>query len=197
MDRGGAVSEAVNAIRQGRVEGLQDLIRMYELPALRLAFSITGDRELAEEVVSEAFMRLWKGASSYHPDRPFGPWFYRIVTNRAVAAVRHSMRWKLGGLLPSPAKDAADPGPGPEELAIRRHERSRIAAAVKLLPPEQRAAIFLRYYLDLSEPQIAEVLGWPLGSVKSRLHLARARLKHQLLPEAGERSSCQAQGGIS
>ena len=67
MDRDEAASEAVNAICQGRLEGLQDLIRLYELPALRLAFSITGDRQLAEEVASEAFMRLWKAAKSYQP----------------------------------------------------------------------------------------------------------------------------------
>jgi RNA polymerase sigma-70 factor (ECF subfamily) len=94
-------------------------------------------------------------------------------------------------------RDAADPGPGPEGLAIRKEEQSVISAALRLLPPEQRAAVFLRYYLDMSEPQIAEVLGRPLGTVKSRLHLARTRLKEELRAEVGENRAYQAEGGTS
>ncbi len=197
MDQSEAESQAVKALREGRPEGLQELIRMYELPALRLAFSVTGDRQLAEDVVSEAFVRLWKAAKRFNPDRPFGPWFYRIVTNRAVTASGRTGRWSLSGLVPSALRDAADPGPGPEELAIKKDEQSFILATLRLLPPEQRAAVFLRYYLDMSEPQIAEVLGRPLGSVKSGLHLARTRLKRQLRPEAHENRAYRAEGGTS
>ena len=197
MDRTEAESQAVQALRKGRPEGLRELIRIYELPALRLAFSIIGDRQLAEDAVAEAFVRLWRAAKRYNPDRPFGPWFYRIVTNRAVSAAGGRARWSLSGLLPPLLRDAADPEPGPEELAIRKDEQSFISAALRVLPPQQRAAVFLRYYLDMSEPQIADVLGKPLGSVKSGLHLARTRLKQELRPEADANGARQAEGGTS
>ena len=197
MEPSEAESQAVRAFRQGRPEGLRELIRMHELPALRLAFSITGDRQLAEDVVSEAFARAWKAARRFNPSRPFGPWFYRIVTNRAMTVSGRTGRWSLSGLLPSSLRDAPDPEAGPEELVIRKDERSWISAALRLLPPEQRSSVFLRYYLDMSEPQIAEVLGRPVGTVKSGLHLARTRLKQALRPEERENRAFQAEGGTS
>ena len=81
--------------------------------------------------------------------------------------------------------DLTDPGPGPEDEASTRELRLFMLSAIRSLPADQRAALVLRYYLDMDEATIAETLRCPLGTVKWRLHAARERLRRSLAPEHG------------
>jgi RNA polymerase sigma-70 factor (ECF subfamily) len=173
--------EAVRAFRQGNQHGLEALIQRHELRALRLAYHITRDPESAKDIVADSFLAVVEQIGRSDPDRPFEPWFFRIVTNRAISATRWaSRRLRLLALI-TPGSEPANP----EATAVRNETQRALAQVIQSLPPKERAALALRYYLDLDERGIAAMLGWPIGTVKTRLHRGRARLRQRL--EADDR----------
>ena len=178
---------AIARLRQGDIGGLATLVRAYQVRALRAAYLITRDRALAEDVVQAAFLRAYQRIDQFDPSRPFGPWFLRGVVNDAVKAAsrrpRHvSLEQAVGGE-PGRGVDAlADAGTGPDARWEEVETREELWAALGALTPAQREAIVLRYYLDLGEAEMADRLGCPPGTIKSRLHAARARLQVLLRP---------------
>ena len=84
--------EAITTLRGGDILGLETLVRLYQLPATRTAYAITADRHAAEDVVADAFLRVYDRIAQLDLSRPFSPWFYRIVVNGALKAVRSSKR---------------------------------------------------------------------------------------------------------
>jgi RNA polymerase sigma-70 factor (ECF subfamily) len=173
--------EAVRALQQGNQDALETLIQRHELRALRLAYHITRDPESAKDVVADSFLAVVEQISRSDPDRPFEPWFFRIVTNRAISATRWASRRQRLLALIAPRSEPPDP----EAVAIRNETQRVLAQVIQSLPPKERAALALRYYLDLDERGIAAMLGWPIGTVKTRLHRGRARLRQRL--EADDR----------
>jgi RNA polymerase sigma factor (sigma-70 family) len=152
---------------------LDSLFRAHATRLLRLAVVLTGDRELAEELVQEAFVRF---ARADTPPRLGTELSYlrRTVTNlshghhrRLRTARRHR---------PEPALDAAAADVG----AGRREDQRRVAEAVRALPDRQRDCTVLRFYADCTDREIAEILGISPGSVKTHLHRARAALADAL-----------------
>jgi RNA polymerase sigma-70 factor, ECF subfamily len=114
--------------------------------------------------------------NQYDPDRPFDPWFIRIVVNSALRAVTRRQRAQRWLDRVSKEEDRADP-----EGQVLQHElREQVVDAIRALPPKQRAVVVLRYYMDLDETAIARTVGSPRGTVKARLHLARERLRRAL-----------------
>lgn len=169
--------EAMRAVVQGDARGLEFLVAQHELRALRIAVAITGDRSTAEEAVAEAFFNVHKHAGRFEPGRQFGPWFTRIVVNEAVSVTRRARRAeRLQALLGRQVPRSVDP----VEVAEGNELRRDVIAAVHSLSPNERAAITLRYLLDLDERSVAEILGWPLGTLKTRLHRARLHLRGRL-----------------
>ncbi len=176
--------EAVARLRAGDTAGLEVLMRRHYERAVRSAHLITRDPALAEDVVQEAFLRVYTHIRSFDPSRPFAPWLLRIVVNGAIRAASARERFPAArsreersilDLLP-------DASPGPEEGAAREEMRRAVWAALGELPPEQRAAVVMRYYLGLSEAEMAAEWDCPPGTVKSRLHKARERLRSLLRP---------------
>ncbi len=178
--------QAIALLKRGDIGGLETLVRKYQVQAVRAADLIVRDRALAEDIVQAAFLRAYERIGQFDAGRPFGPWFLRSVVNDAVkAAARRERQVPLDG----EAREAisladllADPAPGPGELSEQAETRQAIWAALGELPPAQRAAIVLRYYLDLSEAELAGELACPPGTVKWRLHTARERLRALLRP---------------
>jgi len=169
---------AVARLRRGDVGGLEALVRAYQARAVRAAYLVTRDRALAEEVVQEAFVRAYERIGQFDPARPFGPWFVRSVVNAAVRAAERE-----GRLAWAPAADPpAEAGSGPEALAVAAENREALWAALGQLAPGQRAAVVLRYFLDLDVAESAARLGVPAGTLKRRLHDARRRLRALLAP---------------
>jgi RNA polymerase sigma-70 factor (ECF subfamily) len=177
---------AIATLRGGDVQGLEILVRLYQLQAVRTAYAITGSRHTAEDVVADAFLKVYDRIHQFNAQRTFSPWFYRIVVNGALKAVRAAQRTHTPNDLDIEWLDQqVSESPGPEEEAATREMRLLLLGAIYTLPPHQRAAVVLRYYLDMDEATMAQTLGCPLGTVKWRLHAARHRLRRTLTPEMG------------
>lgn len=152
---------------------------------MRAAYLIV--RVLAEDVAQGAFVRVYERVGQFDEGRPFGPWFMRIVVNDAIKATSRRERtvsFDGGNGDPGEALAArlADPGAGPQELAEDEETRRRVWAALEELPPAQRAAVVQRYYLGMSEAEMAGSGASPPGTIKWRLHAARKRLAKILRP---------------
>lgn len=179
--------QAIARMKRGDIGGLELLVRLYQVRAVRAAFLIVRDRHLAEDTVQAAFVRAYERIHQFDASRSFGPWFLRSVVNDAIkAAVRRERLIPLASLADD--RDVAfddrlsDPSLGPEDLVEQAESREAVWAALGELSPAQRAVIVQRYYLDLSEAEMAEELDCPPGTVKWRLHAARARLRLLLQP---------------
>jgi RNA polymerase sigma-70 factor, ECF subfamily len=173
---------AVERLKSGDIGGLESLVNTHQLRATRAAYLIVRDRALAEDVVQGAFVRAYERIGRFDAERPFGPWFMKIVVNDAIKAAKR--RERTIPLHESDAPDVrlADPERGPQEQAEESEDRRRIWAALEKLPPAQRAAIVERYYLGMSEAEMAESGSSPPGTIKWRLHAARKRLSKILRP---------------
>lgn len=179
--------EAIARLKRGDIGGLEVLVHKYQVQAMRTTYLIIRDHALAEDIVQAAFLRAYERSDQFDAGRSFGPWFLRSVVNDAVkAAARRERQVSLEagseGEETSLADLLADSGPGPDDLVEAAEIRQVIWAALGKLPPAQRAAIVLRYYLGLSEAEMANELACPPGTVKWRLHAARERLRTLLRP---------------
>jgi RNA polymerase sigma factor (sigma-70 family) len=115
-------------------------------------------------VVQEAFVRAFRQLSSFRRGSPFRPWLLRIVANQTHNATRsRSRRAELALRAAGP-----EPATGPEDAAIDADRRERLLAAVRVLPWREQQPVICRFFLQLSEAETAQVLGWPIGTVKSR-----------------------------
>jgi RNA polymerase sigma factor (sigma-70 family) len=132
----------------------------------------------ADDVVQEAFVKAYKALGGFREDATFRPWLLRIVANETRNVVRsrtrRSRREELAAL-PDVVLD-------PAEEAVSLERRTELLTAVRTLPDPMRLVVTCRYLLDLDEQETAVVLGWPRGTVKSRLHRALGRLR-EALPE--------------
>jgi RNA polymerase sigma factor (sigma-70 family) len=160
---------------------LAELYDRYGRTAYGLALRIVRDQALAEDAVQEAFLTLWRTASRFVPERgKASTWILTLVHRRAVDTVRREQRRRSESLdrAPEPAGD------GVEEDAWLRLQRERVQSALRSLPDPQREAIELAYYGGFSQSELAERLGQPLGTIKSRMFAGLAQLR-VLLGEPG------------
>jgi RNA polymerase sigma-70 factor (ECF subfamily) len=186
--------EAIDRLKGGDIDGLEELVRRYQVRAMRAAYLVTHDPQLAEDVVQTAFVQAYERIRQFDSARPFGPWFLRSLVNAAVkAAVRAERSVSLDGE-PEGRWEAligSDPNAEPEVALDRAEARRAVRDALARLSPNQRAAIVLRYYLELSEADMAQRLAIPRGTVKRRLHDARERLRvmlgREVLPHSRSR----------
>ena len=158
----------IRGAQQGSVADLERLFREHWPRAFRAARLVTGDAAAAEDIAQEAFLAAVRNLDRFDRRRPVGPWLHRIVVNRAIdwtRARKLRSEVELGEWLPAPP-DAAPPG---DALA-------RIAD----LPPDHRAVVVLRYVLEYTPGEIAELLDLPRGTVNSRLRRGLDKLKERL-----------------
>jgi RNA polymerase sigma-70 factor (ECF subfamily) len=159
------------------------LYRRYSSSAYGLAYRITGQQVLAQDVVHDAFLALWRAPEAYDPARgAFRTFFLSLVHHRAVDTVRREERIRgrqerASNLEPLSVEDPAEGVADAADLADRRVE---VRAALGTLPPEQRQALELAYYGGKTQVQIAEELGIPLGTVKTRTLAAMRKLARVL-----------------
>ncbi len=150
--------------------------------ALRVATVVLGTVEGAEDVVQQATERAWRAVGTVDAERPFQPWFLRIVANSARNQQRTRGRQarlalRVGGRRPST-------DPGPEDAIVTESERQQVVTAMNRLGPDDRLVIALRYFEQFTEREMAETMGCPAGTVKSRLARAMSRLRHALTTDA-------------
>jgi RNA polymerase sigma-70 factor (ECF subfamily) len=160
---------------------LAELYDRYGGVAYGLALRILRDDGLAQDAVQDAFLAVWRSAAGFLPERAKpSTWILTLVHRRAVDLVRREQRRRTEPLEPEqhPAT-----GPSDEEAAVRFFRRA-VQVALAQLPADQRQAIELAYYAGLSQSEVAERLGQPLGTIKSRTFAGLSRLR-ELLREAG------------
>ena len=181
-----AVSEEdlIEAAGRGDQEAYGELVRRYSATAHRAAVLITGPAD-AEDAVQEAFVRAFYALASFRHGASFKPWLLTIVKNCARTKARSRLRQaRLTDRLSRsqlPAFTLAlQPVPSAESTALRAEDHSQLITALASLSESARLVITCRYLLDLSEAETAQVLGWPVGTVKSRLSRALGRLRAKL-----------------
>lgn len=179
--------ELVAAVGRRDEEALRVLYRRYGGPAYALVLRIVGDEECAEEVVQDVFLRIWRHAVNYQPDQSsLATWILGIARNLAVDELRRR-RVRPMSYAPAPDDDRevtepADPDPlgDPQVVAELADVRGAIQLALGTLPGVQRAAIELAYFGGLSQSEIAQVTGLPLGTIKSRIRFGMQALQTAL-----------------
>lgn len=174
---------AIRRLKKGDFGGLEFLMARYQVKALRVAFLITGDKSLAEDVVEEVFFGIFQRPGRFDESRPFEPYLIRSVVNAALNACREqkksisfeaNLEW-LEGLIAQAASVES-------QVEYVQH-KSEILRALEQLPPRQRAAVVQRYYLDMDEKEMAHALNAAPGTVKWLLNSARTALRDLLKKE--------------
>lgn len=169
------------SVAEGEENALAELYDRYARLAYGLALRILRDSALAQDAVQEGFLAVWRSARDFRSERAKpSTWVLTLIHRRAVDLVRRESRRPAEPMETVPA----DTDVSTEEVASIRAQRRRVQDALRLLAPEQREALELAYYGGLTQSQLAERLGQPLGTIKSRMFAGLARLRDLL--EAAE-----------
>jgi RNA polymerase sigma-70 factor, ECF subfamily len=167
--------ELIQRAATGDRSAFEDLYRRYARPVFGLALRRLGDRGRAEDAVQETFASIWRSAGSYRPDRgPGAPWLYAVARNAIVDRARARTE------TPSDIPDEASADAGPADHAEQSWVAWRVHRALEELPEREREVIALAYWSGLSQSEVAEFLGIPLGTVKTRTRAALAHLSELL-----------------
>lgn len=179
-------TELVREAQRGHMASMEALFRRYADRAVKLAYIVTCDWPAAEDAAQEAFFRAFRSLDSVRPDAPFLPWFTTILLNEAKRSRRKSSRH-----MPLPQLgEGTSRVSSPEEATILRETRLAVKEALWTLDEKHRVPVALKYLLDLSEKEISAALGVPLTTIKSRLFVARKRLREALSEERGGDAGC-------
>ena len=164
----------------GSEDAYRALVTRYASPAVNFIFRVVRDRALAEDLAQDGFLRVYQRLNTYDPERKFSSWFFQVLRNITIDYLR------VNRLPTSSLDEFADEGQqhdavdrasaSPEELAGQRELAAAMSAALAQLRPEYREVVVLRYQEGLTQPEIAEILGLPSGTVKTYLHRARKEL---------------------
>jgi RNA polymerase sigma-70 factor, ECF subfamily len=177
----------IERCRAGDVAAFEPLVEKYRQRVWRLAFQVLRDREEAWDCAQDAFVRAFQSLGSFRGQSAFYTWLFRIAMNVATDRLRsRGAQARAFGTQAIPAEEwertAPDPEARPDQAAIGVERRERISQALDTLPPNARAIIMLSDVEGLSYREIATVLNCPIGTVMSRLHNARKRLRTALGP---------------
>ena len=183
-----AILEAVLA---GRKELFGAIVRHYQPRAYTVAVGLVGNSHDANDLCQEAFLRAWRARKSFDLSQPFFPWFYRILRNVCLSHLDRGSRRRF---LPLRAKyqdhdeeveiSVPEEGPGPDDLAERSEECLELYGALQSLPLKDREILHLRHLQEMAYAEIAETLEIPVGTVMSRLHYARKKLRERMEAES-------------
>ena len=186
MPRDLADDRLVEALARQDVGALESLYDRYGKVAYSLAYRIVGERGVAEDVVQDAFLSVWRQAKSYRPERGSAKtWLMAIVRNRSI----DKLRSHASGGNPVPideVPEAFGAEPGPWQQVWDELRGATVRDALERLPVEQKKSIELAYFSGYSQSEIADLMGVPLGTVKGRMRIGLQKLKAMLeTPEVG------------
>jgi RNA polymerase sigma-70 factor, ECF subfamily len=159
----------VRGAQSGSASDLEALFRAHWPRAFRAAYLVVHDAAAAEDIAQEAFVSAVRRLDGFDRRRPFGPWLHRIVVNRAIDWTRARALRRETELL----DDAASVGPAPDP-------DDSLRVSIARLSPDHRAVVVLRYLLEYTPGEIADLLDLPRGTVNSRLRRALDHLKEEL-----------------
>ncbi len=174
--------QLIKSVAHGQEVAFEAIYARYAFAVYGLALKMLGDREIAEEVTQDVFSRAWTRAASFDCSRAFAPWLFSIAHYACIDELRrqrarpHVMyddeHQSLLGALPGEARV--------DEIVLRSEQRWILTKALQQLPVEQRQPIELAYFRGLTQQEVADRLGKPLGTTKTRMRLGLQKLKHCL-----------------
>jgi RNA polymerase sigma-70 factor, ECF subfamily len=181
-------SEAlIEKVAQGDGSAFKTLIERHQNQILNLAHRILFDRQKSEDIAQEVFLKVWQAANTYRQDSKFTTWLYRITVNLCLNEVKSQRRWSwLRYLHLSRSSDQieterqVDRSPTAEELVIAQELNQQITEALQSLPENQRIALILKRYNDLSYDEISRVLDCSVSAVEGLLVRAKRAVKASL-----------------
>ena len=175
MSSSGDEAEIVARVRGGESAAYGELVDRHASVAKRTAVFLGAGAD-ADDVVQEAFVKAFRALGGFREGAAFRPWLLRIVANETRNVLRARGRRAHREELAAPLDVVLDPA----DVAVSLERRTELLTAVRALPEQMRLVVTCRYLLDLDEQETAVVLGWPRGTVKSRLHRALGRLRDAL-----------------
>jgi RNA polymerase sigma-70 factor (ECF subfamily) len=163
-------------VQQGNGDDLIALVERHYDRLMGYLYRLTGgQRDLAEDMAQETFLRVLRGIGGYQYPRPFKPWLYAIATNIGRNHYRRADTRRMEDELEEVAQ--VDLAPLPEDSALANEAAQQVLAALSALPDHQREVVVLFYYQEFSQAEIAAALDIPVGTVKSRLSIGLRRLR--------------------
>ena len=182
--------ELVAFARTGSEKAYRELLGRYERPVFSLVYRMVRDRELAEDLAQETFVKVFNHLDSYNPKFKFSSWIFKIANNLAIDTLRKKGIQTVsldGSRHATTAEETeatrisiASTDENPEELLEARELGREIERAIGMLRPEYRTAVILRHVEGRAYEEIAEIMDVPLGTVKTFIHRARLELREML-----------------
>ena len=174
-------------IAKGDEHAFEILVERHQASLLNLIYRFIGDRTKSQDVAQEVFLRVWQGVRDYSPKAKFTTWLYRIAANLCLNELKASRRKKWLQFFQvdtdeqkAGENDLSDSSPSPEDLLLSRERGREIANALQSLPENQRMALILKRYDDLSYEEIARILNCSVAAVESLLVRAKKNLQEKL-----------------
>lgn len=170
-------------------QAFEQLMLLHQKAVYNICYRMAGNAEDALDLSQEVFLKLWRTLEQYQFDAAFSTWLYRMTQNACIDFLRRQKRQQHASLTVSDDEAAGkelsvpDPAPLPEDRVIFNEKQEDIRTAMNALPPDFSEILELRVVRNLPYEQIAQIMGLPVGTVKSRLARARLQLKKRL--EAG------------
>ena len=174
--------ELLAACRRGDPRAFEEVVRLTHRQVYTQAFRLVGDRQDAEDVAQDAYLRVFRGLAGFRGDAQFETWLYRIVANAAMSHLRRLGRF--GDVLGE--EDTRADAPSSLRLEEQAMDRHALTAALGALPLSSRVVVILKDVYGLSCQDIGEEIGISEGAVKVRLHRARKRLKDELFGQVSD-----------
>jgi RNA polymerase sigma-70 factor (ECF subfamily) len=176
---------AISRIKQGDLNGLDTLVNRYQTRAVHAAYLVVYDRALAEDIAQSAFVKMVERIHQFDEERPFAPWFFRIVLNDSIKAARRrrqfvSLDQTEDDVVRKLAVWLTDPAPSPWQRMEQKETQQLVLRAIQSLSPEQRAVVVMRYFLEMSEADMSTEMNRPLSTIKWWLREARKHLRQRL-----------------
>ncbi len=172
---------AIAACQKGDRNSYAVIVKIYGRRAICVATSIVRDATLAEDLAQEAFVRAYRALKRFDLSRPFYPWFYRILKNVCLTALKRRRTGDMS-LDAENAPPVAGPPSDPSDRASRKELREQILTAMSRISEAHSEILYLAHFENLSYKEIATCLAIPIGTVMSRLWAARKALRRELEP---------------
>jgi RNA polymerase sigma-70 factor (ECF subfamily) len=169
--------ELIASAQHGDTRAFEQLVRIHQEIALRVAYLVVRNRAESEDVTQEAFVKAYRSLDGFHVESPFRPWLLRIVRNEALNRVRSNKRRDRLAIHAGPNPVSGDAALSPEAVVLTEEQSRRLLALIDELPERQRSVLVHRYLLEMSERETSEILGISPGTVKSRSSRALERLR--------------------
>ena len=187
MDKEIPSEDLMARIAKGDGDAFEILVDRHQASVLNLIYRFIGDRTQAKDLAQEVFFRVWQSAKSYEPKAKFTTWLYRITANLCFNELKSSRRKKWLQFLRSDGdrevqteEDFPNGSPSPEDLLLAKERSRQVADALQSLPENQRMALVLKRYDDLSYEEIAQIIGCSVSAVESLLARAKRTLQEKL-----------------